>query len=86
MGCGTADAAEVLMHIGKVFGREELIPKGRSMIDPIVRRLIPQVSYVSWNLSDIRKTGYRNPNTEWRRNLLCRLLQVRIVTRTLLEE
>jgi lantibiotic modifying enzyme len=43
--CGAGGAAETLLHIGKILGREELVVKGRSMIDQTVRRALKTVYY-----------------------------------------
>jgi type 2 lantibiotic biosynthesis protein LanM len=43
--CGAGGAAETLLHIGKILGREELALKGRSMIDQTVRRALKTVYY-----------------------------------------
>ncbi len=43
--CGSAGAAEALMYIGKVLGREELITKACSTIDKSVRRALKTVYY-----------------------------------------
>jgi type 2 lantibiotic biosynthesis protein LanM len=43
--CGAGGAAETLLHIGKILGREELVEKGQSMIDRTVRRALKTVYY-----------------------------------------
>jgi type 2 lantibiotic biosynthesis protein LanM len=43
--CGSAGAAEVLMYVGMLLDREELVAKAGSMIDQSVRRALKSVYY-----------------------------------------